>query len=53
MDKLYIIKMIEKGDSLIEQHYKTILEIEKIIEHEETMNIIYFHDVLEGKKNFI
>ena len=53
MDKLYIIKMIEKGDSLIEHSYKIILEIEKIIKNDEIVNIIYFHDILERKKNFI
>ena len=50
MDKLYIIKMIEKGDSLIEHSYKIILEIEKIIKNDEIVNIIYFHDILERKK---
>jgi hypothetical protein len=47
MDKLYIIKMIEKGDSLIEHSYKTILELE------ETMDIIYFHDTLEEIKRLL
>ena len=50
MDKLYIIKMIEKSDSIIEDHYRFLLEIEKIIEHDETVNIIYFHIVLEKEK---
>jgi len=53
MDKLYIIKMIEKGDSLIEDYYRFLLEIEKIIKYDEAINIIYFHDILEkDKKTF-
>ena len=50
MDKLYIIKMIEKDDSLIEDYYRFLLEIEKIIEYDKTINIIYFHIVLEKDK---
>jgi hypothetical protein len=50
MDKLYIIKMIEESDSKIEDYYRFLLEIEKIIEHDETVNIIYFHIVLEKEK---
>ena len=50
MDKLYIIKMIEKYDSLIEDYYRFLLEIEKIIEYDKTIDIIYFHDILERKK---
>jgi hypothetical protein len=50
MDKLYIIKMIEESDSKIEDYYRFLLEIEKIIEHDETVNISYFHIVLEKEK---
>ena len=46
MDKLYIIEMIEKGDSYIEQINKIILDLGA------SMNIIYFHDTLEEKKDF-
>ena len=47
MDKLYIIEMIEKGDSCIEQINKIILDLET------SMNIIYFHDTLEEKKRLL
>jgi hypothetical protein len=50
MDKLYIIKMIEESESKIEDYYRFLLEIEKIIEHDETVNIFYFHIVLEQEK---
>ena len=46
MAKLYIKEMIEKGDSCIEQINKIILDLET------SMNIIYFHDILEEKKDF-
>ena len=42
--------MIEESDSKIEDYYRFLLEIEKIIEHDETVNIIYFHIVLEKEK---
>ena len=50
MDKLYIIKMIEESESKIEDYYRFLLEIEKIIEHDETVNIFFFHIVLEQEK---
>ncbi len=50
MDKLYIIKMIEESESKIEDYYRFLLEFEKIIEHDETVNIFYFHIVLEKEK---
>jgi hypothetical protein len=48
MDKLHIIKMIEEIESRIEDYYRFLLEVEKIIERDKTIDIIYFHLVLEN-----
>ena len=47
MDELYIIKMIEKGDIYIKQAIKIISDLERDID----MDIVYFRDSLEEKKD--